>query len=167
MSDEDKLAEKLRLKKIQEEADLMAAMDTFGITDKDRIVGGIDGMNPTNKTELNEFQEALNKKICQFKQLDDFPSFIEELVRGVCVNCKYLRPTCFNELLIHVFFLFIVTSTDLQKIKKTIDNIYVEKQKMEKEKSKKGAGGKGKGKAKLRMEGDNVYYIIYLTTLSN
>lgn len=89
MSDEDKRAEKLRLKKIQEDADLIAAMDTFGITDKDRIVGGIDGMNPTNKTELNEFQEALNKKICQFKHLEDFPSFIEELVRGVCVNCKY------------------------------------------------------------------------------
>lgn len=69
----------------------MAAKETFGITDKDKIMGGIDGMNPTNKSELNEFQEALNKKICQFKNLDDFPSFIEELVRGVCVNCNYLH----------------------------------------------------------------------------
>lgn len=62
-------------------------------------------------------------------------------------------------------FLFLVSSNDLQRIKKTIDNIYVEKQKMEKEKSKKGAGGKGKGKAKLRMEGDNVRYTIYLALL--
>lgn len=58
-------------------------------------------------------------------------------------------------------FVFIVTSNDLQRIKKTIDNIYIEKQKIEKEKSKKGAGGKGKGKAKLRMEGDNVRKIYY------
>lgn len=51
----------------------------------------------------------------------------------------------------------------MQRIKKTIDTIYVEKQKMEK--SKKGAGGKGKGKAKLRMEGDNVRKIIFFAVL--
>lgn len=43
---------------------------------------------------------------------------------------------------------------DLQKIKKTIDTLYTEKQKMEKEKTKKGA--KGKTKASLRMESDSV-----------
>lgn len=52
------------------------------------------------------------------------------------------------------FFYISVTSIDIQKIKKTVDNLYVEKQKMEKEKNKK--GGKGKTKARLRMEGDNV-----------
>lgn len=47
-----------------------------------------------------------------------------------------------------------VNSSDLQKVKRTIDNLYTEKQKMEKEKSKK--GGKGKTKANLRLEKDNV-----------
>lgn len=46
-----------------------------------------------------------------------------------------------------------MSSNDLQKIKKTVDNLYTEKQKIEKEKNKK---GKGKTKAKLRMEEDNV-----------
>lgn len=43
----------------------------------------------------------------------------------------------------------------MQKIKKTVDNLYTEKQKLEKEKSKKGAA-KGKSKASLRMEGNKV-----------
>lgn len=51
-------------------------------------------------------------------------------------------------------WLFSVGSSDLQKIKKTIDNLYTEKQKIEKEKSKKGS--KGKTKVNLRIETDNV-----------
>lgn len=47
-----------------------------------------------------------------------------------------------------------MTSNDIQKIKKTVDNLYSEKQKMEKEKSKK--SGKGKGKASIRKIDDNV-----------
>lgn len=51
-----------------------------------------------------------------------------------------------------------MNSSNLQKIKKTVDNLYVEKQKLEKEKSKK--GGKGKSKASLRLEEDNVSFTI-------
>lgn len=43
----------------------------------------------------------------------------------------------------------------MQKIKKTIDNLYTEKQKLEKEKSKK-SNAKGKGKASLRLEATSV-----------
>jgi len=130
LTPEQKLAEKLQLQKIQEEADLRAAMDTFGVAEKDRC--GIDLMNPTNKAELSEFCEALSKKVGQYKQLPDFPQFVEDLVRGLCIN---------------------LTSMDMQKIKKSVDTLYTEKQKMEKEKSKK--GGKGKGKATIRKIEDN------------
>ena len=45
-------------------------------------------------------------------------------------------------------------SGDIKKIKTTIDNLYLEKQKIEKgEKTKK---NKGKGKAKLKMDNENV-----------
>lgn len=84
MTPEERLAEKLRLQKIEEEADLRAAMDTFGVSDK----SGIDGLNPTNKVELTELSEAISKKVNQYKQLDDFPGFLEELVRNVCVSRK-------------------------------------------------------------------------------
>lgn len=56
---------------------------------------------------------------------------------------------------------FTVGSTDLQKIKKTVDNLYAEKQKLEKEKSKKGS--KGKTKVNLRIETDSVS-ITYKST---
>lgn len=52
-----------------------------------------------------------------------------------------------------------MSSLDIKKIKNSLDNLYLEKQKIEKgEKTKK---NKGKGKAKLKMEGDNVsIYIV-------
>lgn len=87
MTPEEKLAEKLRLQKIQEEADLRAAMDTFGVSATDKT--GLDAFNPTNKTELAEFTDALSKKISQYKHLDDYPGFLEELVRNLCVTCEY------------------------------------------------------------------------------
>lgn len=49
----------------------------------------------------------------------------------------------------------VVTSSDLQKIKKTVDNLYAEKQKLEKEQKNK-KGSKGKTKVNLRIESDNV-----------
>lgn len=54
-----------------------------------------------------------------------------------------------------------MSSTDLQKIKKTVDTLYTEKQKLEKEKKK---GSKGKTKANLRMESDSVRH-LFLTNL--
>lgn len=52
----------------------------------------------------------------------------------------------------------------MQKIKKTVDTLYTEKQKMEKEKSKK--GGKGKGKASIRKIDDNVSLFVGLLLLT-
>lgn len=90
MSDEDKLAEKLRLQRVQEEADLQLALETFGVTDKDLVKGGvIDGAQPSNKEELDAFKNELVKKITQFKLVDGFAGFVEELVQGICVTCEY------------------------------------------------------------------------------
>lgn len=51
-----------------------------------------------------------------------------------------------------------MSSADIRRIKNSLDNLYLEKQKIEKgEKSKK---NKGKGKARLRMEGDNVSFML-------
>lgn len=87
MTPEERLAEKLRIQKVQEESDLRAAMDTFGIAaDK----SGIDALQPTNRAELGELSDAISKKVNLYTKVDDFPGFLEELVRSVCVNCKYL-----------------------------------------------------------------------------
>lgn len=60
----------------------------------------------------------------------------------------------YNDYIISLF-LIPVSSADIKRIKLTVDNLYIEKQKAEKnEKAKKPT--KGKGKAKLKVEGDNV-----------
>lgn len=91
MTDEDRLAEKLRLQKVQEEADLRVAMDTFGVTENDlRGAGGvIDGAQPTNKEELDSFKDELTKKITQFKLVPGYAGFVEDLVQSLCVTREY------------------------------------------------------------------------------
>ncbi|KAG7301722.1 hypothetical protein JYU34_014710, partial [Plutella xylostella] len=131
MTPEEKLAEKLRRQKLQEESDLRLAMETFGITDN--ATGKLDSFNPTTKEEFTEFAEALNKKLSFFKSREEFPGFVDDLVRNILVQMH---------------------SADIKKVKLTVDNLYIEKQKAEKnDKSKK--PNKGKGKAKLKVEGDN------------
>lgn len=85
MTPEERLAEKLRLQKIQEESDFRAALDTFGVTDR----SGLDGINPTTRAELSELSDAISRKVNLYSKVDDFAGFLEELVRGVCANCKY------------------------------------------------------------------------------
>lgn len=119
------LEEQLRREK---ESDLKLALETtFGGNNK-----GSDGVQPTNTEEFQELADTFTKNIQQFAKSEEYPVFAENIVRGVCAT---------------------LNSFDLKKIKTTIDNLYLEKQKIEKgDKSKK---NKGKGKAKLRMEGDN------------
>lgn len=86
LTPEEKLAEKLRLQKIQEENDLRVAMDTFGVS----AGASIDGLNPTNRAELTELAEAINQKVSQFKEMEDFAGFLEELTRSICSSREYL-----------------------------------------------------------------------------
>ena len=90
MTPEERIAEKLRLQKLQEEEDFKVAMDTFGIDSTGEKVSGIDGMYPTTKAEFSEFSDAINRKVTQFKHKDEFPAFIEELIRNLSANCKFI-----------------------------------------------------------------------------
>ncbi|XP_072942352.1 eukaryotic translation initiation factor 3 subunit J [Epargyreus clarus] len=139
LTPEQKLAEKLRRQKLQEESDLRLAMETFGITEG--TVGKLDCFHPTTKEEFTEFSDLLCKKINCYKAKEEFPAFVDDLVRNIIVN---------------------MSSADIKRIKLTVDNMYIEKQKAEKnEKSKKPT--KGKGKAKLKVEGDNAHLNQYDT----
>lgn len=138
LTPEQKLAEKLRAQKLQEESDLRLAMETFGVT-AETGVGRIDGFQPTTKAEFTEFADMLTKKICLYKAREEFPTFIDEFMRNIVVQ---------------------LPSADIKRIKMTVDNLYIEKQKSEKmDKSKK--PNKGKGKAKLKVEGDNAHLNQY------
>lgn len=78
------MAEKLRLQKIQEESDLKHALDAFGVTST--TSGGLDAFNPESKEEFKEFGATLSWKVGQYRESPHFPQFIEDLVRGLCVN---------------------------------------------------------------------------------
>ncbi|XP_070854047.1 eukaryotic translation initiation factor 3 subunit J-like, partial [Drosophila suzukii] len=83
LSPEDKLAEKLRLQKIQEASDLKHAQDAFGVTSTS---GGLDAFNPESKEEFKEFGATISWKVAQFRESEHFPQFVEDLVRSLCVN---------------------------------------------------------------------------------
>ncbi|XP_022836027.1 eukaryotic translation initiation factor 3 subunit J [Spodoptera litura] len=137
LTPEQKLAEKLKAQKLQEESDLRLAMETFGVTEAN--IGKIDGFQPTTKAEFTEFADMLTKKICFYKAREEFPTFIDEFIRNIVVQ---------------------LPSADIKRIKMSVDNLYIEKQKSEKmDKSKKPT--KGKGKAKLKVEGDNAHLNQY------
>ncbi|KAI8036308.1 hypothetical protein M5D96_010901 [Drosophila gunungcola] len=57
LSPEEKLAEKLRLQKIQEASDLKHAQDAFGVTSTSD--GGLEAFNPESKEEFKEFGATL------------------------------------------------------------------------------------------------------------
>ncbi|XP_032673762.1 eukaryotic translation initiation factor 3 subunit J [Odontomachus brunneus] len=130
LTPEERRTELLRRQRLQEEADLRLAMETFGIAEE--TGESIDAMAPSTKEEFDQFGAALSQKINQFSKHADFPYFAEELIKFIALN---------------------LSSSCLKKVKTTIDNLLIEKQKMEK--SDKAKKTKGKGKAKLKIEGDN------------
>jgi hypothetical protein len=50
---------------------------------------GIDAMNPSSKEEFDEFQTAIAEKVQSYTKSPHFPAFVEDLIRNICVNCKY------------------------------------------------------------------------------
>lgn len=119
------------IQKLQEEADLRVAMETFGVAETSTALG-FDTMNPNTREEFDELQAAICKKVQSFAKSPHFPGFAEELIRNICVN---------------------LTSHDLKKLKTTVENMFLEKSKAEKgDKTKK---SKGKGKVKLKVEGEH------------
>lgn len=127
--------EKLRM---QQESDLKIALETtFGDKDEEDI-GGLK--LPSTKEEFEDFTSSLTKKLSPLsKHTNEFVNFTEVLTRNLCAA---------------------MSSADIKKIRNTLDNLYLEKQKIEKgDKNKK---TKGKGKAKLKLEGDNVNLSAYV-----
>lgn len=105
MTPEERAAEKKRLQKLQEEADLKLAMDTLGVTANASVEGSIDGMVPTNKAEFTTLAQLISNRVCLFREMDEFPGFAEELVKNISLHCEYIRcgdqqsvimiPNCF------------------------------------------------------------------------
>ncbi|XP_070507273.1 eukaryotic translation initiation factor 3 subunit J [Chironomus tepperi] len=124
--------EKIRLQKLQEEEYTRAALDTLGLTSN----AAIDSFNPKTKEEFAEFGDVLCKKISHFKAQDEYVTFLDDFVRNLLAG---------------------LSSVNIRKVKTTIDNLYLEKQKIEKGDKQKKKTGAGKVRTKLRVEDDDDY----------
>ncbi|XP_072236798.1 eukaryotic translation initiation factor 3 subunit J-B isoform X2 [Leuresthes tenuis] len=134
---EEQLAEKLRVKKLQEDADLELAKDAFGVSSTPNNVTGIDAMCPSSKEDFTEFEKLLKEKISQFEKSVHYSSFLDSLFRELCISLEV---------------------EDLKKVSNSLSVLLSEKQKQEKQnkgkKKKKGVVPGGGLKAQMRDELD-------------
>uniref|UniRef100_A0A3B3ZMS2 Eukaryotic translation initiation factor 3 subunit J n=1 Tax=Periophthalmus magnuspinnatus TaxID=409849 RepID=A0A3B3ZMS2_9GOBI len=140
LTPEELIAEKLRVKKLQEESDLELAKDAFGVspTTTSNSVSGIDAMCPSSREDFTEFEKLLKDKITQFEKSVHYSSFLESLFRELCISLEV---------------------EDLKKISNSLSVLLSEKQKQEKQnkgkKKKKGVVAGGGGfKAKMKDDLD-------------
>ncbi|XP_032365858.1 eukaryotic translation initiation factor 3 subunit J-B [Etheostoma spectabile] len=137
LSPEEQLAEKIRVKELQEAADLELAKDAFGVSSNSNIVTGIDAMNPSSKEDFTEFEKLLKEKISHFEKSVHYSSFLDSLFRELCISLEV---------------------EDLKKVSNSLTALLSEKQKQEKQnkgkKKKKGVVPGGGFKAQLRDDLD-------------
>ncbi|KAG7324004.1 hypothetical protein KOW79_012020 [Hemibagrus wyckioides] len=130
---EEELAEKLRVKKLQEDSDLELAKDAFGIVSNN--VTGIDAMSPSSKDDFTEFERLLKEKISLYEKSIHYSSFLESLFRDLCLSLEV---------------------EDLKKINNSLTVLLSEKQRQEKQNKgkKKKKGGLPGGGLKAKMKDD-------------
>ncbi|XP_059214121.1 eukaryotic translation initiation factor 3 subunit J-B isoform X1 [Centropristis striata] len=137
LSPEDQAAEKLRVQKLQEDADLELAKDAFGVSSTSNSVTGIDAMCPSSKEDFTEFEKLLKEKICQFEKSVHYSNFLDSLFRELCISLEV---------------------EDLKKVSNSLTVLLSEKQKQEKQnkgkKKKKGIVPGGGLKAQMRDDLD-------------
>ncbi|XP_051975732.1 eukaryotic translation initiation factor 3 subunit J-A isoform X2 [Xyrauchen texanus] len=131
LTPEEELAEKLRVKKLQEDSDLELAKEAFGLVSNN--VTGIDAMSPSSKEDFTEFERLLREKISPYEKSIHYSSFLESLFRDLCLSLEV---------------------DDLKKINNSLTVLLSEKQRQEKQnkgkKKKKGVLPAGGLKAKLK-----------------
>ncbi|XP_061101286.1 eukaryotic translation initiation factor 3 subunit J-B isoform X7 [Conger conger] len=137
LSPDDAAAEKLRVKELQEAADLELANDAFGVPNSVPVVStvtGIDTLRPSSKDDFTELHKLLKEKISQYESSVHYSNFLESLFRDLCISLEV---------------------DDLKKISTSLTVLLNEKQKQEKQnkakKKKKNTVMPGGGlKAKLK-----------------
>lgn len=119
-------AEKLRQRKLQEEAELEIVKATYGVEDAPQ---GIDSANPSSKEDFDKLREAINSKVQDFSKSEHFLEFVTDLVQNMCVN---------------------LPSAEIKKLSTSLTALANEKSKMDKAATaSKKKGGKFKAQLKL------------------
>ncbi|XP_022662819.1 eukaryotic translation initiation factor 3 subunit J-like isoform X2 [Varroa jacobsoni] len=119
---EEQNAEKLRRQKLQEEADLRAAMETFGISTQ----GTIDSITPVEREDYENLRKLLVAKLTPNEKSPLYIPFLDDLLRDLTANLE---------------------ADDIKKLSSSLNTLANEKIKMA-----KGTKGKKKKGASLKME---------------
>jgi translation initiation factor 3 subunit J len=127
LTPEEKLAEKIRIQKIQEEGDLKLARGLFGIGDGQ--VGGIDSMLPETKEQFDQFGDALKTKITFFESSKLYSAFVEKLIQDISLT---------------------LPADDIKRIGIALNTLYHEKERQRKEQAK--TQKKKKTKASIKVD---------------
>lgn len=126
---EAKMAEKARLQKMEENANLMLAKDMMGLK-----MGSIDAMIPVDKEDFNQFEKALTEKITMYSNSTHYPDFMATLVKNLSVD---------------------LNAASLKKIKMDVEAMHNAKLKLEKaQTAKKNKGGGKAGSLKMDTSKD-------------
>jgi len=126
LTDEEKLAEKLRQQKMEETSKIELARNLLGIKEKK-----IDGLVPVTKEDFEQFGKAISEKIQMFSSSEHYSELIENITKEICIDLKI---------------------SSLKKLKIHMDNLANAKQKLEKSVKPK-AKSKGIG-VKMDLEKD-------------
>jgi len=88
LSPEEMAAEKARQRQLQEESDLLLAVETFGGVPGDATRGQIDAMEPSSKDDFDKFEELLRAKIAKYEKSPHYVPFLENLFRQLSVDLE-------------------------------------------------------------------------------
>jgi len=81
---EAKLAEKLRLQKLEEENGRRQAQELFGVSEVP--AGAIDGMQPDSKEDFEKFSQLVLDKFATLEPSEHYQDFAENFVKNLCMT---------------------------------------------------------------------------------
>jgi len=123
LTEEEKLAEKLRLQKLEEVANIQQLRDMCGLKEKK-----IDTLVPVTKEDFEQFGKAISEKIQTFASSEHYSDLIENITKEICLD---------------------LNTTNLKKVKLQIESLHTAKLKEEKASKSKKTSKAGKG---LKMD---------------
>jgi len=131
---EEIAAEKIRLEKLKEAAEIRGIVEAFGSTE-------INTSDPQTKDDFDELRKRLVGDLNRLEKRTLFPDFLEDLIQDLCLSLPARR---------------------LKKVKTSVEALYFEKSKTEKAATTKAsAKASVKGKVKLNVEGDRAILSAY------
>jgi len=132
---EEKLQEKLKQQRLQEESDLQNAKELFGETMSSIDTAVFNSIALETREDYNSFRRAIVDKIKNSENKSHHAMFVEDLCRELCTN---------------------MDGDDIKKIGATLSALYNEKLK-----ASKPAKGKKKKGSSLKKDKEGDYEVVY------